>query len=145
MKRMLLFAALCASVLFTNCKKDADPTIQELIVGKWKVTIFNVSGQNIIQETAILKVAAELEFKTGADVIFKFTSTNLAVNPPSVSSNSKTNTYSWNGDILTISATSGTETVSVTGPVTVTESKLVFTPTSGDTDKLFASLEAEKI
>jgi hypothetical protein len=146
MKKLLLLAALCATALFSNCKKEEEPpTTEELLLGKWKVTKFITMGTNAISETATNRISAQLEFKTGGVVIFQFTNTDLTANPPKDFVNSKTNSYTVSGANLSFSATSGTETVTVTGPATVTSSNLTFNATSGETDKFFESLEAEKL
>lgn len=145
MKRIFLFASLCATILFSNCKKDADPTPQELLIGKWNVTKFITMGSNAISENATTKISAVLEFKEGGVVTFTFTNTDKTVTPPKDFSNTVTNSYSWTGDTdLTLSAKSGPDMVSVTGPATVTATSLVFTATSGDTDKFLESIEATK-
>ncbi|HAD10916.1 MAG TPA: hypothetical protein DCF33_00610, partial [Saprospirales bacterium] len=66
-------------------------------------------------------------------------------NPPTVTKSTLNGTYSWNGDILTITAVNGSDTRTVTGPVVISETNMVFTPTSGDTATFVSLLEAEKL
>lgn len=138
--------SLCSLVLFSNCKKDPDPTVQELLIGKWQLSQFIFHGTNIVKETATNKVAFELEFKDAGAVTFKSTNTDKTTNPPTDHVNTADNHYTWNGDTeMTITATNGMESFSVTGTVSVTETKFVFDATSGDTNELFDHLEGDKL
>ena len=146
MKRFLLFATLCATIIFSNCKKDPDPTPQELLIGKWKVTTFLFHGINVVKETATAKVEFELEFKTSGEVVFKSINTDLTKTPPKVLTNIVNNMYAWKGDTeMTITGANGVETLSVTGPVSVTATNFTFTATSGNTFEFLEALVAEKI
>lgn len=74
--------------------------------------------------------------------MFKSTNTDKTQTPPKDNVNTANNKYAWNGDTeMTITASNGTESFSVTGTVTVTETKFVFDATSGDTNELFDHLE----
>ena len=145
MKRILLFASIAIVALFSSCKKDDDPTKQELIVGKWKASKAVIGSTDVLVATALSSTELEVEFTSNNTVTFHWINTILTTNPPSVNESDLNGTYSWNGDILTIVVTSGADTRTVTGPVEVTESHLHFTATSGDTTDFINLLEADKI
>lgn len=144
MKRILLFAALCATVLFTSCNKDKDP--QELLVGKWKVSKLIADGDDIILGSVDYKTAVELEFTNGGSVVFTVKSLDLTTTPPTEDNFVAAGSYTWSGDNqITITVTSDGETMTVTGNINVTENKLIFTGTSGDIEDFITSMEADKI
>lgn len=149
MKRLLLFVLLCSSVLLSNCTKDnndPDPaTPQELIIGKWNTTKFWNSGQNLVFDTDEAKSEFFVEFKTGGALIMTASDTDKTVSPVEVNTFTYTGSYSWSGNILTLSYTDSTNTFTVTGTVSVTDKKLVFTATSGDVNFFFDILEADRI
>lgn len=144
MKRIFLFAALCATVLFTSCNKDKDP--QELIVGKWKVSKLIADGEDIILGSVDYKTAVELEFTNGGSVVFTVKALDLTTTPPTEDNFVAAGSYTWSGDNqITLTVTNDGETMTVTGNIDVTENKLTFTGTSGDIEDFITSMEADKI
>lgn len=147
---MLFFAAIALIGLVSSCKKDpvvAEPTPQELIVGKWKATkaVFATKDILVMAPNSTLKTELEVEFTQTGTVAFNYTYTNLSTNPPGVLKTTLNGTYSWNGDIITINAQNGADIRSVTGTIVITKTNLVFTATSGDIAEFLGLLEADKI
>jgi hypothetical protein len=62
-----LFLLLVTGLLFTSCKKE-DPTLDELILGKWQASQFSSDGDDTIEETDDYKVEVYLEFQQDLDV-----------------------------------------------------------------------------
>lgn len=147
MKQILLFTAMIFLGLTIGCKKDEnkEATPQELIIGKWKATTAVIGGSNVLIPNSTTKTELELEFRSDKTLAFNWTNTILTNNPPTVSQSTLNGTYSWNGDILTITAVNGSDVRTVTGPVVISETEMVFTPTSGDTSTFVSLLEAEKL
>ncbi len=144
MKRILLFATIALVALVFSCKKDADPTPQERIVGNWKATKAFIGTNDVLIPTSVSKTELEVGFTSSNTVAFNWTNTILTTNPPSISKSTLNGVYSWNGDILTITVTSGADMKTVTGPIVFTETHFVFTPSSGDTTDFISLLEADK-
>ena len=148
MKHILFFAAIALIGLVSSCKKDpavAEPTPQELIVGKWKATKAVFAANDILIPTSTTKTELEVEFTQSGTVAFNYTTTLLNSNPPGIFESTLNGTYSWNGDIITINAQNGADIRSVTGTIVITKTNLVFTATSGDTAEFLSLLEADKI
>ncbi len=145
---MLFFAAIALIGLVSSCKKDpvvAEPTPQELIVGKWQATKAVLAGNDILIPTATTKTELEVEFTQSGTVAFNYATTILNSNPPAVAKYTLNGTYTWNGDIITINAQNGADIRSVTGTIVITKTNLVFTATSGDIAEFLSLLEADKI
>jgi hypothetical protein len=148
MKNILLFAAIILIGLFSSCKKDEttkEPTLQERLIGKWKATKVLIGTTNPLTPTATTTTELEVEFKSDKTMALNWTTTILTSNPPTVSKSTLNGVYSWNGDILTVTAINGSDMRTVTGPIVITETNLVFTPTSGNTTDFISLLEADKL
>ena len=148
MKHILFFAVITLVGLVSSCKKDpaeAEPTPQELIVGKWQATKAVLAGNDIIIPTTTTKTDLEIEFMQNGTIAFNYTTTLLNTTPPGIFKSTLNGTYSWNGDIITINAQNGTDIRSVTGTIVITKTNLVFTATSGDIADFLGKLEADKI
>lgn len=145
MKRILLFASIALVALFSNCKKDDDPTNQELIVAKWKASKAVIGTTDVLVATALSTTELEVTFNSNNTVTFHWINTILTTNPPSVNESDLNGTYSLDGDILTIVVTSGADSKTVIGPVEVSDTHLHFTATSGDTSEFINLLVADKI
>jgi hypothetical protein len=147
MKQILLFTVMVFLGLNIGCKKDEDKEVtpQELIIGKWKATKAVIAGSDVLIPTSTSKTELEIEFRSDKTLAFNWTNTILTNNPPTVTNSTLNGSYSWNGDILTITAVNGSDVRTVTGPVVISETEMVFTPNSGDTSTFVSLLEAEKL
>ncbi|GEM_PF-1475774 len=148
MKRILLFATITLVSLVFSCKKDAkpeDPKPEELIIGRWKASKAFVGTTDVLIPTSTIVNELEIEFTAGKTIVFHRKSTILTTNPPGVSQSTLNGVYSLNGDIITITVTSGPDTRTVTGPVDITETHFLFTATSGDTTDFYSLIEADKL
>ncbi len=148
MRHILFFAAFTLIGLVSSCKKDpvvAEPTPQELIVGKWKATKAFFGTNDILIPTSTMKTELEVEFTQSGTVAFNYTTTILSSNPPGIFESTLNGTYSWNGDIITINAQAGSDIRSVTGTIDLTKTKLVFVASSGDVTDFLSKLEADKL
>lgn len=148
MKHILLFASIALIALVSSCKKDAkpgDPKPEELLIGRWKASRAFVGTLDLMIPTSTLKNELEIEFTVNKTVTFYRKSTILNTNPPSVSESTLNGVYSLNGDIITITVTSGADSRTVAGPLVITESHFLFTATSGDTTEFYSLLEADKL
>jgi len=148
MKNILFFAAIAFVALVSSCKKDdttKEPTPQERIVGRWKASKAVIGTSDVLIPTSTSKTELEVEFTQSGAVTFYWTNTILTTTPPTVSESTLNGVYSWNGDILTIAMTNGSDTRTVTGPIVITETNFVFTPNSGDITTFVSLMEADKL
>ncbi|MCC7467485.1 MAG: hypothetical protein IT261_14485 [Saprospiraceae bacterium] len=148
MKNILLFAAIILIGLVSSCKKDETPkelTLQERLIGKWKATKVFIGTTDVLIPTATTTTELEVEFKSDKTVALNWTNTILTTTPPTVSKSTLNGVYSWTGDILTLTAINGSDMRTVTGPVVITDTRLEFTPTSGNTNDFISLLEADRL
>lgn len=148
MKHILLFASIALVALVSGCKKDdtpKDPTPQERIIGRWEASRAFIGATDVLIPTSTSKTELEVEFTQNGTVAFHWTNTILTTNPPIVSESTLNGVYSWNGDILTITVTNGADMRTVIGPIDISETHFLFTPTSGDTNEFISLLEADKL
>lgn len=148
MNRILLFASIAFVSLVCSCKKDAEPkdlTPEERIIGRWKASRAFVGTTDVLIPSSTIKNELEIEFTTSKTIIFYRKSTILTTTPPGISESTLNGVYSFNGNIITITATLGADSRTVTGPIDITASDFLFTATSGDTNDFYSLLDADKL
>lgn len=143
MKHMLLFAAIALIGLVSSCKKEA--TSEELLIGKWQASQAFIGTNNALVTTSTSRTELQIEFKEGNALAFTWQTYNLTTNPPVLIESTLNGTYSWNGDNISITVVSGSDTRTVTGTMDVSGTNFLFTGTSGDIDNFISLLEADRI
>lgn len=142
MKKVLILSTIALVALFSSCKKD-DPTSQELIVGKWKVTKMVVDTEDVLAPDPDYVTQIELECSSNGSLVFTVKETDFTTTPAEVYNEVYSGTYSIANQQVTVSLP--TEGLSITGNLDVTKTRLVIVSTSGDVEDFFSVLEAEKI
>lgn len=143
MKRMLLFGFIALVALISSCKKDdkpEDPKPEELIVGRWKASSAFVGTLDLLVPTSTMKNELEIEFLANKSVVFYRKSLI-----PVVYESTLNGVYSLDGDKITMTASVGADSKTVTGPLDITASHFLFTATSGDTTEFYSRIDATKL
>ncbi|MCS6822623.1 MAG: lipocalin family protein [Microscillaceae bacterium] len=99
MKKLVNLFALLAIVMFAiSCKKEKEPTPQEKIIGKWRITAQNtiMSGQTF--PAASCELDNTVEFKSGGTLIFDEGRTKCDASSPQT----EQGTWALTGDARTL-------------------------------------------